>query len=724
MLDKRTTLVLSIVAGALLAFILIFERGTLSTSDLARRSDHVLKRFIREEVSKVELVRGDAEAIVFEREPPKDDAIPGELPDFRIAAPVAARADQNAVGSFLNALEWLMAKRTLEGIDEADRARFGLDRPRFVVRFRVAGQTVALRVGGEAPEGQGIYVGVEGEDRAYVVGDDFVESIDHDLSHFRDKALFPKDFYAIDANSIRLEGDGRTVRFEKEDDRWHVREPVSGFASAGAIDRLRRLAQRLEAERFVAEEARELSRYGLERPWRELTMRRPDDARGTKAIRLRVGSRCGEHTSERYALAGDEGPIVCVLTSALDALSLDENELRESRLLSAASESIEGIVLEGPSGTLELRREDAEWKIQRGSEQVKADADAVTEWLAALRESRALAFEPIEGDTPGRGLARPSATLTLRRSDSDEALVVRLGEQTADGVWVRRGNEAALVRFDRAVAELFAATPLRFQDRALVDAEASEARRITLRKAGREERASRGEGGSWKLEAPLSADADRVIVRELARRIAELRAERFVAERPSAEHGLRTPSRTIGVEFGEGENARRVELRIGAETEGGAFAQLDDGPVFVLGKDTVEALDVSLVSLDALTLDTADAESIRIEREGQLVAELRRDGDRWRTAEGAEPHAERTQALIDRLSTLRAAGVVRYGTDPALEQPAVRITVTRPSGAVSLELGEPRVENDEAFVPVRRSDLEVVYRIRPDLVASLRTYTP
>src|SRR5690606_42007159 len=118
---------------------------------------------------------------------------------------------------------------------------------------------------------------------------------------------------------------------------------------------------------------------------------------------------------------------------------------------------------------------------------------------------------PLAGCTPRRGLARPSASLTRRRPAPDAALVVRLGEQTAAGVWVRRGNEAALVRFDRAVGELFAATPLRAQDRALVDAEASEARRITLRKAGREERASRGEGGSWKLEAPLSADADRVI---------------------------------------------------------------------------------------------------------------------------------------------------------------------------------------------------------------------
>src|SRR5690606_29541925 len=315
MLDKRTTLVLSVIAGSLLAFILIFERGTLSTSDLARRSGHVLTRFLRDEVSRVELVRGSDVPIVFEREPLPDDAEDYQVADFAIAAPIRAKADQDAVSSFLGALEWLMASRTLEGITSEDRERFGLSNPRFVVRFQVAGEAVALRVGGEAPEGQGIYVGVEGEDRAYVVGTDFVESIDHDLSHFRDKALFPNDFYASDARTIRLEGEGRSVVFEKEGDRWLVREPVRGWASAGAVDRLTRLAREIKAERFVAEGASELARYGLERPWRTLSIARPDDARGTKSGRLRVGDVCGEHTSERYAIASDAGPVVCVLTS-------------------------------------------------------------------------------------------------------------------------------------------------------------------------------------------------------------------------------------------------------------------------------------------------------------------------------------------------------------------------------------------------------------------------
>ena len=675
MLDKRTTIVLSVIAGSLLAFILIFERGTLSSSDLAGRRGHVLQRFLRDQVTQVELVRGDEEAIVLEREPLEDDAEEGAIADFRIAAPVDASADQDAVGSFLGALEWLTATRTLEGISDEDRARYGLSEPRFVVRFRVAGEQVALRVGGEAPEGQGIYVGVEGEDRAYVVGADFVESIDHDLSHFRDKALFPRDFYASDARAIRVGGEV-SVAFEKEGETWLVREPVQGWANRGAVDRLKRLASEATVARFVAEDASELRRYGLDHPWRDLTITRPDDARGTKTGRLRVGAVCGEHGAERYALVSEGGPVVCVLASALDALELEESGLRESRLLPLSADAVEGLVLEGPGGArIELRREDSEWQqVREGEAPVSADGGAIAEWLGALRDSRAVAFEGIEGDAPGHGLGAPAATLTIQRSDSDEDLVLRLGEVGADGAWVRRGEEPAVVRFEASVAELLAATPLRFRDRALVPEEAASAQAITVTSGGVDERAVRGQGGTWQLLAPIAAEADRVVVRELARQVADLRAERFVAERPLAEHGLSAPTRTIAVRFAdEGEEARTVTLRIGAATEGGAFAQLEgDDAVFVVGQAALEALDDSLVSLDLLTVDTSEAQSIRIERGGAVVADLRREGTVWQTAAGAPAHAERTQALLERLSTLRANGVLRYADAPL--SPSTRAT--------------------------------------------------
>jgi hypothetical protein len=744
-MSKNVTIVLAVLNAALLAFIFFVERGTLSTADVAGRSGQVLTRFVRDRVERVELARGDEEPIVLVRER-DEDADELDLGTWRIAAPIEANADDDAVDSFLSALEWLSARRTLEDITSEDRSRFGLDEPRFTVRFSVADEEVELRVGGEAPTGEGVYASVEDRAKAWVVGQDFVESIDHDLSHFRDKDLFPA-FYGGDARSVELERDGLSYRFEKDDDVWRVRQPVEGWANAGLVDGLLRIPRELRASRFVAEEPDDLATYGLAAPWRELSVTRPEDATGSRVARLIVGDVCGEHADERYARGGD-GPVVCVLTSDLSALEVDVERVREPRLLGVSNDAVEAVTLEVGGRELELRRAsrddaDAEdvpadaggWELAvGGAEPVAADEEAIAAWLDALREARVEAFEPVEGE-PGHGLASPRAVLTVRRADAEEPLVVRLGAHDAEGAWVRRGDEAAVARFDASVAELLTAEALRFRDRALVDAEPGDARAVTVRRDGVEERAVRGEGGTWRLEAPIEAEADRVVVREVTRALAELRAARFVAAEPAPEHGLRDPSAVLTARFeGDGEDAeaRTVTLRVGAETVEGAYARLgDEGPVFELDRATVEALERPLVSRDLLTVPAEELASLRLER-GEETVELRREGGRWQLAGGGTPDPDRTRALLDRLSTLRASGVVRYGTPDGtlgLEPPAVRIVATRRPGAegpasTTLELGAAQGEGDEAFVPARRSDLDVLFRFRPELVRILREYRP
>src|SRR5690606_11005785 len=125
------------------------------------------------------------------------------------------------------------------------------------------------------------------------------------------------------------------------------------------------------------------------------------------------------------------------------------------------------------------------------------------------------------------------------RSDDEGQERVSFGDTGEDGVWERRSDEDAAVRFPAAVDDLVGASALRFRPRDVVEGvEGSDARLVEARHAGSVERAVRGEGGAWMLEAPIVADADRVVIQDIARHVATLRAARFVAERPSAEHGL------------------------------------------------------------------------------------------------------------------------------------------------------------------------------------------
>ncbi|HJL20255.1 MAG TPA: DUF4340 domain-containing protein [Sandaracinaceae bacterium LLY-WYZ-13_1] len=727
-MSKKVTIVLAVLNAALLGYILLVERGSLSTSEVAGRSGHVLRRFVRERVDRVTLERSDEPALVFVRER-DEDADELDLGTWRIAAPIEANADDDAVDGFLSALEWLMAERTLQDVTAEDRTRFGLDDPRLAVRFTVGDEEVELRVGGEAPTGEGVYASVEGTGRVYVVGEDFVESIDHGVGFFRDKDLF-FEFYAGDADAIRLEGDGLVYRFAQEDGVWRVREPVAGWANRGLVDRLLRLTRELEAARFVADEPSGLAEYGLEAPWRELVVSRPADAEGAREARLAVGEACSEHEDERYARVGD-GPVVCVAAADVAALSFEADAVRERRLLAVSDDRVESVRVEAGERRLALRRTESGWELEADGETAAADDAAISAWLGALRDQRAERFEPVEGEAPGHGLGEPRATVTVRRTDDEGQEVLRLGEATDQGAWVRRGDEAAVARFGASAAELLTPAAIRFRDRALVGAAPGEARAITVRSGGTEERAVRGEGGAWRLEAPLSTEADRVVVRDVARQIAELHAARFVAAQPAPEHGLAEPSRVVTVRFEPQEgDARTVTLRIGAETVEGAYGRLgEDGPVFELESAVVEALERRLVSRDLLTVPTEDLSALRIER-GEETVSLERAEGRWRRTDGGEADPDRTRELLDRLGTLRASGVMRYGEPDGtlgLTPPAVRVVATRRESAegprtVTLELGAEQGEGDRAAVPARRSDLAVIFRFRPELVRILREY--
>lgn len=726
-MTRRTTIALAIANAALLAFILLYEQGRLSTADVAGRSGQVLRSFVRDRVERVELVRGEEPAIVFVRERDEDADEGLELGVWTLAEPLATAADDDAVDALLSALEWLSAHRTLEGITAADRERFGLDDPRFVVRFTVLEQVVELRVGADAPTGEGVYAAVEGEDRAYVVEPELVESLDHDLAHFRDKHLFA-DFYPTGVERVDIDG----VRFERADGVWQLRAPGRGWANQGLVDRLTRITRELEAARFVAEEPGDLARYGLDAPWHELTITRGEPITENRVARLRVGDACAEHDGERYAIAADAGPVVCVRESDVEALAVDADRAREARLLPVADDAIDSVVITRGALRVELRHETDHWKLRVGPEggaveRADADDEAVGAWLAALRDSRAAAYAPFEPG--GHGTGAPSMTIRVERRNDEPPLELAIGEREPDGgVWVRRGAEEALVRFDAPVAAHLEITALRFRARRVFEADGADATRIAIARAGgAEDRAVRGEAGEWALEAPVATEADRVVVREVARQLASLRAERFAAEAAAREHGLDAPFATVRGAFAPAEgDAREITVAIGAAAEGGRFARVEgDAAVFVLSAETVDALTRPLVSLDLLTVEVESLEALRLER-GEERIELRREGGAWQLASGGTPDEARTRALEDRLGTLRAVGA---GYGGGLGAVALRVVATRRATAegdreVTIELGDAVGAGEEAYVPARRAGIDVLYRLRPDTVRSLVEYHP
>ena len=750
-MSKRTTAALAVVALAMAAFIVLYEREQLSTGDLASRRTRVLRTFVRPRVTQVELsTDGSAMTLFRERE---EDLEAFEIGHWTLTAPIASDADQEAVDGLLSSLEYLEARRTLSGVSSQDLQTFGLSSPRTTLRYTVAGQVVGVMVGGDDPRGEGVYVAVSDRPAdAFIVGRDFVEALGHDLAYFRAKEVLPA-LRSIDVSDLERRHGEELVRLERAGAGWVMRAPTEVRARTSALDDVFQALHGLRAAHFVAEDSSALASFGLAPAAWEWTFRRERTDRGAPSgpspdrapLRLRIGGPCAEHPGELAAIADDRGPVVCVRASDVAALEVTVERFRETRLVSMRDDEVERVRVDVEGRTFEVRREEDDWILVRGASESPADAEALAEWMRGLRAAEATAFEPAtESARLARGLVAPRAEVTLSRADGAQSETLTLGASDADGAWVRRGGDPQLTRFASTAEGLLLTTALRFRARVLNhDAEGS-LRSLEVVRGQTTERVERS-GTEWRVTAPLEVLADRAVMRDAARQLASLAAVRFVAEGPIASHGLERPSMVVSARFegpvaGEASDTdpaadpsngptstpgpRTVSLRIGASTEGGAFAQWGaDAAVFIAPAELVDALVRPLASRDLLATDQADLEALVIEGAGQRI-ELRRDGDGWRAAPGSvEP--TRTTSWIDRLASLRAQGVVSYGPAPAeagFEAPRLVLDVTRRRPEAStyrIEVGAASDSTPDAWYYARRTDLDIVLRVSGAFVRTM-----
>jgi len=747
-MGKKTAIVLAVIAAVLLAFILVFEQHTLSSGELQERQGRLLQSFVRPRVSRLEVQRHGTKMVLERDRPVGDD----EVGHWKMSAPVRTKVDEDAVDALLGELEWAEARRTLEDITPADRRRFRLDRPRVRAWYTVAGTRVPIAIGGEDPRGEGVYVQLDDPTRVFVVGKNVFEALDHDAAHFRSKRLFAEGGLSR-GRAISLRGPEGEWRATKRDQRWWIDAPTSGLASQSKIEDVLRAAGDLDAARFVEESPRDLARYGLARPLRDVQIEiEPERARSghdagaaparATTARLRVGAPCQGHPGERYAIAGASGPVVCVAESGLTELGTGVDELREKRLVVARSEDVSRFAIAQGARRVELRRDGDAWKwsatIDGRRSEGDADGAAVEDWLRNIGEVRAGQFLPADDATlRAHGLAQPRMVLTIEGEDRPRE-EVRIGTvapsvaqqpsapaaETPSGAFARRGDEAAVLEVSaRAIAALVRASPVLFRNRRVTDDDEDAVQALTIRRGATTEELTK-QDDAWRIRAPIAAPADASRTRALARQIARIEAVRFVSDQPEPAHGLAAPRMIVTARLASGTRT----LRIGARADGGAYAQLDgQAGVFIVPPALSDDISTPLVDPDVMSTDAEQVAALAIQRGAQRV-EIRRQGDAFRTPTGASASA----AIVERVATLHAIATSGYGPpSPAqgLAAPRARISITRTEGApephtYDVLIGAKEGEGSDARVHVRRSDLAVGLLIAADEAQAFLDYQP
>ena len=340
------------------------------------------------------------------------------------APPATGRADSRRVDLALDAALRAVA---LDRITERQRAgrglgpeAFGLAEPRARLEMEGDGWRAALAVGGDTPDGAGVYVAVDGRSDIAVVDRAVLDLLPASADDLRDRTAFSEPGLEIDGLEIRRTGTNAApvVRLERgAGGLWRVRAPYECPAHATHVPLLVSVLAGATVERFVhtpgtdaapAASATAAIAHGLG----------PEEIRAGLSVWLR-----GEETPSEYAFGGpdpadgrrvlaaslSDGTVFTLDSTVYDAVSMPLDELRERRPFPFAPGEILSVSVRSGEGPFALVRPDAAapWALAEPSRQPVAQEEAVrfVEALLALRDVAAEAAGP-ETAAPTGAVAR------------------------------------------------------------------------------------------------------------------------------------------------------------------------------------------------------------------------------------------------------------------------------------------------------------------------------
>lgn len=389
--------------------------------------------------------------------------------EWQLTTPLAAPADREQVSGLLDKLKGAKVKEFV-----ADPARapapaarpadaYGLDRPlRVTLWLGEEKERVAktLRLGRAVPEKKAVYAQREGEAAVFLVEEDLLKAVPTSPVALRDKTVFAYDRGKLER--LELESPKGKVALAIEGGVWRITAPVALKADEAAMSNLLWKARDLRAREFVADDARRLARFGLDRPQVRLSVWEKE-AKEPKTLLL-APAKGAKGKDGAYAVAASGGPatpVVLVDAAALGELARSVQDLRDRAIFEAFDQrEVTRIQIQRGAETLTLdRKGEEDWQLV-APKKGKARGPRVSDVIWTLRNLKWRELVAEQGWEPGRyGLDRPETTITLSGKDGKTVAALAVGKRDPAEAYVRVPGQPALYAIEAKSLGDLPATP-------------------------------------------------------------------------------------------------------------------------------------------------------------------------------------------------------------------------------------------------------------------------
>src|SRR3989449_7680921 len=330
-----------------------------------------------------------------------------ESDGWQILEPVKARGDRGPIDETVTSVVTARMDREIESAPTA-LADFGLDKPAAEVTLRLKdGKQLGLLLGAKSPTGVWVYAREAGKPAVFVVGDSVLRDTTRPIADLRDKAVLAFDQKDVTALEIVTRDDAIAV--EQVDGRWKLTRPRALPADGDALRDLRGKLRAARVEGLVAEAARSLEPFGLDRPVQVSIHTGRDKDRATKTLLFGRGDPAKKGV---YAMRAGESAVVVIPDETWAAVPKNVAVLRDKTVVEVERDKVTRLEIESPKGAVTLAQEGERWKIT-APEALPADQVEAGAVLFKLRELRAQAFLTDDASGIPRYLAKPAVRVSV-----------------------------------------------------------------------------------------------------------------------------------------------------------------------------------------------------------------------------------------------------------------------------------------------------------------------
>ncbi len=550
-MNSKTTWTLLLLAGALFAFIALFERHWREPGDFAAHP-RILPQLKVAAVTSIQVSPAGQEEIRADR---TNDV-------WRLTRPLSYPAEASAVESLLQALAQLSAANRLTARDLNARPNaakeFGFEPPRFTLLVQQPDYTAQVLIGGGTPLKDQLFLQVIGTEGIFLVDASLGRLLPQTPDDWRSAAFVNLRGLAFNRLAVTNSARGFELERDAADQPWRLAKPMEARADNLRIGGLLQKLQNLRVTRFVTDDPRaDLDAFGLSTPDLSLAL-----AQGTNpAALLQFGRSPTNAAGQVYARRADRPTIVLVPAEAVAGWRGPYTDFRDRRLVTLTPDNVEEIILAVRGGeTNVVRRQTNDlWRVI-GTNGFAAEPALVGDLLGSLSTLEVAQFvkdvvTPL--DFPSYGLQPPALQVGLRTAGAGTNRIIadlQFGAVQNGLVYARRADENSVYGIALRDFQRLPLAAWQLRDLHLWQFTEGDVARLIVRRPERTLELVRTGPNQWTVPATAQSSVNELALDECLHRLGGLTAAAWVArgpdQRPRFGFSDRSPTLTVELKSG------------------------------------------------------------------------------------------------------------------------------------------------------------------------------